>query len=144
MFRAGLLRLRPAIFSRYRSAILTDSPEDSDRPICQEFSRDTTRSGMIRIFPLGREAVMPEQQRAEINANFSFFQEVVPTLIAQYRGQYALLRARAVIDIFPNAIDAATAGYHRFADGLFSVQHVIDRPVDLGFISYASGDRDSV
>jgi hypothetical protein len=37
-----------------------------------------------------------------------------------------------------------TEGHNRFGDGNFSVQRVTDRPLDLGFLSYASGDRDSI
>lgn len=76
-----------------------------------------------------------------IRQNFHYFQGVVSDLMERHAGQYALLHARAVIDIYSRPIEALEAGCEKFADGLFSVQKVIDRPLDLGFISYGSGER---
>lgn len=84
---------------------------------------------------------MPEAREAAIRQNFYYFQGVVASLMDRHAGQYALLHSQSVIDIFARPIEALEAGYARFADGLFSVQKVIDRPLDLGFMSYGSGER---
>lgn len=84
---------------------------------------------------------MAVTREAEIKQNFLYFQDIVPGLMADHAGQYALLHARSVVGIFEKPIDAVSAGARKFADGLFSVQKVIDRPLDLGFLSYGSGDR---
>jgi hypothetical protein len=57
-----------------------------------------------------------------------------------HAGEYALLRAKSLVEIFPKPFDALQAGINQFADGIFSVQKVIDRPLDLGFVSYGASD----
>jgi hypothetical protein len=84
---------------------------------------------------------MPIQREREIEQNFQFFQEAVSSLLPSHYGEFALLRNKEIKGVFPKAIEAMTEGYNRFEDGLFSVQRVIDRPLDLGFMSYGSDDR---
>lgn len=84
---------------------------------------------------------MPDEREADIRQNFLYFQGVVPSLMASHAGQYALLRARSVVAIFARPMEALEAGYAQFEDGRFSVQRVTDRALDLGFLSYGSGDR---
>lgn len=88
---------------------------------------------------------MAAEQRREIEQNFRAFEGYLATLLPEHAGEFALLHGGELVDLFPTAIDAMTEGYHRFGgDGLFSIQRVIDRPVDLGFISYAAGERDTL
>jgi len=87
---------------------------------------------------------MVAARQREIEQNFKAFEGLVASLMPQHAGEFALLRAKELVGVFPTAVDAMTEGYHRFGDGLFSIQRVIDRPVDLGFISYAGGDGDSI
>jgi hypothetical protein len=84
---------------------------------------------------------MPGEREADIRQNFHYFQGIVGGLMARHAGEYALLRSRSVVGIYPRPIEALEAGYSQFEDGQFSVQKVIDRPLDLGFMSYGSGDR---
>lgn len=84
---------------------------------------------------------MPDIRDAAIRQNFDYFQGVVAALMERHAGKYALLHSRSVIAVFARPIEALEAGYAQFADGLFSVQKVTNRPLDLGFISYGSGDR---
>ena len=86
---------------------------------------------------------MPDTRETVIRQNFEYFQSVVGDLMERHAGEYALLHAKAVVDVFTKPIQALEAGYARFSDGQFSVQKVIDRPLDLGFISYGSGERES-
>lgn len=66
---------------------------------------------------------------------------MIASLLPAHSGEFALLRQRELVDVFPRAIDAMSEGYHRFDDGLFSVQRITDRPLDLGFLSYATDER---
>jgi hypothetical protein len=43
----------------------------------------------------------------------------------------------AVVDFFATAKEAYRVGKERFGLGNFSMQKIIDRPVDLGFFSHA-------
>lgn len=82
-------------------------------------------------------------QRAEIERNFEAFESLLTELLPQKAGQFVLMRSGTLIDVYPKAVDALAAGNERFADGKFSVQRVIHRPLDLGFLSYASSERDT-
>jgi hypothetical protein len=52
----------------------------------------------------------------------------------------AFVPATAVRAIYSRPIEAMQKGLRRFEDGVFSVQRVTDRPVDLGFLSNAVDD----
>jgi hypothetical protein len=84
---------------------------------------------------------MTSTREREIEQNFRYFQEVVDDLMKHHAGEYALLHRRTVVEVFKRPIEALEAGYERFTDGMFSIQKVIDRPLDLGFMSYGAGDR---
>ena len=74
---------------------------------------------------------------SHIEHNFDAFCKLLPTLPAEAMGKFALMRDTKVIDFFDSAGDARKAGRLAYADGLFSIQHVIKAPVDLGFYSHA-------
>lgn len=83
---------------------------------------------------------MTDALSVEIRENFEFFQGAVGGWLAAHRDRYALLRDRTLIDFFNKPGEAVEAGLKRFDDGRFSIQRVTNRPVDLGFLSYGSGD----
>ena len=87
---------------------------------------------------------MQQSREAEIVANFQFFQGVVGSLMASHAGDYALLQSQQIVDYFRSAADAVREGVQRFGDRPFSVQHVINRPIDLGFLSHAADNGISV
>jgi hypothetical protein len=76
-----------------------------------------------------------------IRKNFDYFQDVVMNWMPNHAGQFALLRDGGLVDFFDAPSEAIKLAVERFEDGQFSIQRVIDRPVDLGFLSYALGDR---
>lgn len=86
---------------------------------------------------------MSDVRNSAIRQNFDYFQEVVRSLMTNHAGQYALLHECTVVEVFRRPIEAVEAGHVRFKDGLFSIQRVIDRPLDLGFMSYGSSERPS-
>ena len=83
---------------------------------------------------------MPTDNHGEITRNFAYFETVVGDLMPRHAGHYALLRDQTLVDVYARPGEAVAAAASRFDDGRFSVQRVIDRPLDLGFLSYGAGD----
>jgi len=82
-----------------------------------------------------------EAKMAEISRNAERFYELLPTLLGQRAGEYALMRHRGIVGFYPSAMDAQTAGHDQFPDGIFSVQKVTDDVEHLGRYSYALASR---
>ena len=83
-----------------------------------------------------------ERLRAEVDRNYRAFAERLPGLLASHQGKFALMRDGEIVEFFDTARDAYVAGQKLFeADQLFSVQEVIETPVDLGFFSHAVSQR---
>jgi hypothetical protein len=87
---------------------------------------------------------MQTQSRHEIDQNYRAFEELMPTLLPKHAGGFALLRERQLVGVYSKAIDAVAEAQQRFSDGVFSIQRITDRALDLGFLSYASGERDVI
>jgi pyruvate/oxaloacetate carboxyltransferase len=81
---------------------------------------------------------MLDNQVKEIRRNFEFFQSVVGTIMADHAGEIALIHGQNIVGYFPSADDAVHEGAKRFGSLPFSVQRVINRPIDLGFLSHAT------
>jgi hypothetical protein len=79
---------------------------------------------------------MPTIQE-EVDKNYEVFQRLLPQIINEHRGAYALMHSGEVVTYFTTAVDARAAGEKLFPDGIFSIQHVTDTPIDLGYFSYA-------
>ena len=73
----------------------------------------------------------------EVDLNYKTFQEQLNNLLPEHRGEFALLHHQQIVDFFETSNDAIAAGKAQFPDGLFSVQEVTDRVIDLGFFSHA-------
>lgn len=74
----------------------------------------------------------------QVETNYEAFKQQLPKLVAENRGKFALMRAREIVEMFDTARDAFVAGQKMFGSAdQFSVQEVIDTPVDLGFYSHA-------
>ncbi len=76
-------------------------------------------------------------KRQEIEKNFAFFELVLPEYTESHGGRYALLRHEEIIDFYDTVRDAYTTGVRNYKDGLFSIQKVDPRPIDLGVFSHA-------
>jgi hypothetical protein len=72
-----------------------------------------------------------------ISQNYEAFEAMLPLLLQEHEGEFALLREGSVAEFFGSASAAQLAGRDRFPDGAFSVQRVENKAVDLGFYSYA-------
>ena len=84
---------------------------------------------------------MQNSHEAEIDRNYEAFQKIVGSLMASHAGQFAVLRRGTVDAYYKTAAQALIAAFHKYPDGLFSVQEVADRPVDLGFYSHVANNR---
>jgi hypothetical protein len=80
------------------------------------------------------------KQEREIEENFLFFLSAVPGLMDAHEGEFALLRQKQIVALYPTAAAAAAAGHDQFSDSIFSVQRVVDKPYDLGFLSNGSSN----
>lgn len=74
---------------------------------------------------------------AEIDRNLEAFQKKLPDLLHDCRGKHALMRHAEIVDMYDTLRDAKLAGDKLFDDGLFSVQEITDKPINLGFFSHA-------
>ncbi len=79
-------------------------------------------------------ATLAEAQR-EVDGNYEAFVEMLPQLVGSHRGRWALLHHGELTAVFDTARDAHLAGTKLYTDACFSVQEVIERPVDLGWFS---------
>jgi hypothetical protein len=85
---------------------------------------------------------MADELLEQVRANYSAFERKLPTLLTSQRGKFALMRHGEIVEFFDTARDAFVAGQKLFAgDQLFSVQEVIETPIDLGFFSHAGPQR---
>jgi len=80
-------------------------------------------------------------QEQEVERNFKVFAEMLDGLIEKHEGRWALLRAGALVEVFDTIRDAHAAAWKLYSDDRFSVQEITNKPVDLGFYSYAGYQR---
>ena len=85
---------------------------------------------------------MTDLYRQQIETNYKAFEKKLPGLLPGYRGKFALMRDGEIVEFFDTAGDAYVAGKKIFeTDKLFSIQEIIETPVDLGFFSYVLSQR---
>jgi hypothetical protein len=86
---------------------------------------------------------MSHSKNDEIDRNFEILLALLPNLMPEHEGQYALMRHGAIIGFFSDALDAQIAGNQKFDDSLFSIQCVQETVEQLGYFSYAVDTRKS-
>lgn len=79
----------------------------------------------------------PASKLAAIDSNLESFLRLLPGLIAEHEGEYALIRHGKVVGYFPEPIDAQIAGNQQYPDGAFSFQKVTKVSENLGFFTSA-------
>jgi len=72
----------------------------------------------------------------QVRQNYEAFRKYLPTLLPEHRGQYALMKDGVVVGIFLIAIETYRAGEEQFGLGNFSMQKIVDKPIDLGYFSH--------
>lgn len=79
---------------------------------------------------------MPTIQE-EVDRNYDVFRQELPALIKDHRGKYALMKDQKIINFFSSAEDARAAAVAFIPDNIFSIQQVVDTPIDLGYFNDA-------
>ena len=69
-------------------------------------------------------------------ANYRWFLDSLPGLLATRKGQHALLHNQTIADYYQTSLDAIKAGLIQFGEGNFSVELVDSEIEDLGFYSH--------
>ncbi|WP_260581645.1 hypothetical protein [Sphingopyxis sp. PET50] len=80
---------------------------------------------------------MMSQLQAEVDRNYDWFQRNLGVLRIEHDGEYAVLRDQTVLGFFGSPGEAFRSALAKFPDRIFSIQQVIDEPLDLGFLSLA-------
>jgi hypothetical protein len=93
---------------------------------------------------MGKASKMVDAREMEIRKNFSYFQGIVTSMMSDHAGQTALIRKETLVGFFDTPGEAVSEGNKLFGDLPFSVQRVIDRPIDLGFLSHAADSGVSI
>ena len=73
----------------------------------------------------------------EVDRNLFAFLPKIPELLDQHAGAYALLKDQKIISLHQRLSEALASAEAKFSDGIYSIQRVTDKPVELGFFSYA-------
>jgi hypothetical protein len=87
---------------------------------------------------------MLDKREAEIRRNYDFFKSVVAKLMPDHGGETALIHQQEIVGYFSTPGEAVAEGNRRYGALPFSVQRVINRPIDLGFFSHATDNGLSV
>lgn len=82
---------------------------------------------------------VPGTVATEVDKNYEAFQALLPEIIAQHAGQFALLHRGRVVAYFESSLSATLSGLQKFGEGKYSVQEVTAEPEHLGFYSYVGG-----
>lgn len=82
-----------------------------------------------------------EDLERQIDRNYTAFEKLLPDIIQEQRGKFALMQDGQIVEFFDTLRDAQAAGACIFSDGLYSVQRVTDLSIDLGYFSHAVYQR---
>jgi hypothetical protein len=77
-----------------------------------------------------------QQTAAQVQQNYEAFNEKLSGLLPKHRGEYALMKDGQIVGFFNTAMDAYVAGEAQLGLGNFSMQKVVDEPIDLGYFSH--------
>ncbi len=81
---------------------------------------------------------MAAKANDQVRRNYDAFVAKLPVLLKSHAGKVALMRDGEIVEFFDTARDAYFAGLRLFEEeGRFSIQEVVEAPVDLGFYSHA-------
>lgn len=80
---------------------------------------------------------MTENLEHEIQRNLFAFLPKLKALLPEHEGSFAVLHNEEIVGIYEKLSEALRDAQRRFEDGLFSIQRVTDKPVELGMFSSA-------
>lgn len=73
----------------------------------------------------------------QVDKNYEKFKELLPELLKSNPGKQALMRHEELVDVFDTLTDAMKYAAKEFGDGEFSIQHITDEIIDLGWYTRA-------
>ena len=73
----------------------------------------------------------------EVDRNFEEFEKILPTIIGAHRDKFALMKDGKILAFYSSAEDARVTASSFIPDGLYSIQHVVDTTINLGFFNNA-------
>ena len=76
-----------------------------------------------------------ENKEREISRNHAAFQKM--SFSSADKGKFALLHNGELVEVVDSRLDAHKAGARKFADGVYSIQEIMPRRKDLGYLSHA-------
>lgn len=82
-----------------------------------------------------------KRQEQEVNDNYAVFQKLLPKVLKEHRGEYAVMRGGKIVGFFRSMDEAGPFARAKFADRHYSVQRVTDQPIDFGIFSSAPVKR---
>lgn len=82
---------------------------------------------------------MQQFGESEVDLNFDAFRGMLPDLLQEAPGKFALLHQEKLIELFDSSIAAFIEGARKFGEQQYSVQEVTQQSDNLGFYSYAGG-----
>jgi hypothetical protein len=80
---------------------------------------------------------MTEQSKTMLDENYAAFRELLPVLLVEHRGRFAVMHDRKLQAIFDTARDAFVHVSKLYQPGDYAIQEITDIPVSLGFYSHA-------
>ncbi len=81
---------------------------------------------------------MLDNREREIRGNYEFFKSIIASIMSEHAGEVALIHKQEIVGYYGTADEAVEEGAKKFGKLPFSVQRVINRPIDLGFLSHAA------
>lgn len=78
-----------------------------------------------------------DQLQTEVDRNYDWFQRNLKGFLVDHDREYAVLRNQSVLGFYESPGEALRTALNRFPDRIFSIQQVVDEPLDLGFLSLA-------
>lgn len=84
---------------------------------------------------------MTGELEEEADRNYDALMARLGSLLPARRGEWALMRHGEIAGYFPDESRALACGRQSYGDGVYSIQQITDRTVDLGFYSHAIDPR---
>jgi hypothetical protein len=78
-----------------------------------------------------------KNKQREIDENYKAFSDMLPELLEKHPGKFLVMRHKKPAGFFDTARDAMVHAASSYPDGLFSVQEITQKTVDLGWFSHA-------
>ena len=76
---------------------------------------------------------------ATLDVEMKTFEQHLPALLGEHRGQFVLIKDARVVDTFASLDDALKRGYEEFESAPFLVQQILEVDMPQNFTSFQLG-----